>query len=228
MYSHSGQLVYPGGYGPLPVKKPRDDELQAGPPGRCNTMRGPSGLEGPAQRPYGAHPEAPNFSGLAVARAAAKSDNHRERSRHPPWPEHSSRYSQLAAPAEPSEKPDWGHQLLDRPSTSHKKDERAGFKEPSMVGSSSSGSEEFFCSGLLLDLIGERIQGYGGRKSRIHYSGPLMPPGGNIEEMLKEHERQIQHAVRKARLDKAKTRKVFGEKGQFEALLHGRADGSDA
>ncbi|WVZ88853.1 hypothetical protein U9M48_035321 [Paspalum notatum var. saurae] len=42
-----------------------------------------------------------------------------------------------------------------------------------------------------------------GRKyKRIHYSGPLMPPGGNVEDMLKEHERQIQEAVRKARLGK--------------------------
>ncbi|KAK9929976.1 hypothetical protein M0R45_027038 [Rubus argutus] len=36
-------------------------------------------------------------------------------------------------------------------------------------------------------------------KSRIHCSGPLVPPGGNMEDMLKEHERQIQQAVRKAR-----------------------------
>ncbi|XP_065847817.1 probable serine/threonine-protein kinase At1g09600 [Euphorbia lathyris] len=45
------------------------------------------------------------------------------------------------------------------------------------------------------------------RKNRIHYSGPLMPPGGNMEEMLKEHERQIQQAVRKARLEKSATKK---------------------
>ncbi|KAB2628649.1 serine/threonine-protein kinase [Pyrus ussuriensis x Pyrus communis] len=36
-------------------------------------------------------------------------------------------------------------------------------------------------------------------KNRIHCSGPLVPPGGNLEDMLKEHERQIQQAVRKAR-----------------------------
>lgn len=34
-----------------------------------------------------------------------------------------------------------------------------------------------------------------------------MPHGGNIEDMLKEHERQIQEAVRKARLDKVKSKK---------------------
>ncbi|XP_019155533.1 PREDICTED: probable serine/threonine-protein kinase At1g09600 [Ipomoea nil] len=39
-------------------------------------------------------------------------------------------------------------------------------------------------------------------RNRILYSGPLVPGAGNMEEMLKEHERHIQQAVRKARLDK--------------------------
>ncbi|CAN6232081.1 unnamed protein product [Urochloa humidicola] len=46
--------------------------------------------------------------------------------------------------------------------------------------------------------------GFGGKK-RIHYSGPLMPPGGNMDDMLKEHERQIQQAVRKSRVEKERT-----------------------
>ncbi|KAK8542455.1 hypothetical protein V6N13_136971 [Hibiscus sabdariffa] len=41
--------------------------------------------------------------------------------------------------------------------------------------------------------------GYVPRNKKIQYSGPMMPAGGNIEDMLKEHERQIQQAVRKAR-----------------------------
>jgi cyclin-dependent kinase 12/13 len=45
-----------------------------------------------------------------------------------------------------------------------------------------------------------------------------MPPGGNLEEMLKEHERKIQNAVRKARLDK--TKKTESKSGQTESLLH--------
>ncbi|KAJ8475914.1 hypothetical protein OPV22_019641 [Ensete ventricosum] len=53
--------------------------------------------------------------------------------------------------------------------------------------------------------IKDPAPGYGTRIRRIHYSGPLMPPGGNIEDMLKEHERQIQQAVRKSRIDKVKT-----------------------
>lgn len=53
-----------------------------------------------------------------------------------------------------------------------------------------------------------------------------MPPGGNLEEMLKEHEKQIQHAVRKARLDKAKTKKAYDDKGQTESLLHHARNGN--
>ncbi|KAK6277018.1 hypothetical protein POUND7_017341 [Theobroma cacao] len=49
--------------------------------------------------------------------------------------------------------------------------------------------------------------GHVARKKRIHCSGPLMPPGGNIEDILKEHERQVQQAVRKARLEKSGTDK---------------------
>lgn len=45
----------------------------------------------------------------------------------------------------------------------------------------------------------DSAMGYKPKKNIMHYSGPLMPPGGNIDDMLKEHERQIQQAVRKAR-----------------------------
>ncbi|CAL9763423.1 unnamed protein product [Musa acuminata subsp. burmannicoides] len=69
---------------------------------------------------------------------------------------------------------------LDRPSSSQKKEATIGRKDST--------------------------SGYGTRIKRIHYSGPLMPPGGNIEDMFKEHERQIQEAVRKARLDKVKNK----------------------
>ncbi|KAL3366287.1 hypothetical protein AABB24_011113 [Solanum stoloniferum] len=42
------------------------------------------------------------------------------------------------------------------------------------------------------------------KRSRLLHSGPLMPQGGSMEDMLKEHERQIQEAVRKARQDKTR------------------------
>ncbi|KAL9345077.1 hypothetical protein Peur_062752 [Populus x canadensis] len=61
--------------------------------------------------------------------------------------------------------------------------------------------------------------GFVPRKTRIHYSGPLMPPGGNMEEILKEHERQIQQAVRKARLEKSGTKDNLDV---YEQLHHNR------
>ncbi|CAL9187438.1 unnamed protein product [Musa hybrid cultivar] len=73
--------------------------------------------------------------------------------------------------------------ILDRAASTHKKDDRTVSKESTIV--------------------------YGTRNKKIQYSGPLMPPGGNVEDMLKEHERQIQQAVRKARIDKVKTKKNF-------------------
>ncbi|KAL2894292.1 hypothetical protein RDABS01_010201 [Bienertia sinuspersici] len=56
------------------------------------------------------------------------------------------------------------------------------------------------------DWISSKDNGYMPKKNRIHYSGPLVPPGGNLEDMLKEHERQIQHAVRKSRTEKARSK----------------------
>ncbi|XP_016501566.1 putative serine/threonine-protein kinase At1g54610 isoform X1 [Nicotiana tabacum] len=44
------------------------------------------------------------------------------------------------------------------------------------------------------------------KRSRRILSGPLVPAGGSMEDMLKEHERQIQEAVRKARQDKTRTK----------------------
>ncbi|KAG0469413.1 hypothetical protein HPP92_016113 [Vanilla planifolia] len=82
------------------------------------------------------------------------------------------------------EPPEKNH-ALDRTASTHKRDDKVEVKETSI--------------------------GYGAKNKRIHYSGPLMPPGGNIEELLKEHERQIQQAVRKARLDKVKTKKNYKE-----------------
>lgn len=53
----------------------------------------------------------------------------------------------------------------------------------------------------------------------LNYSGPLLPREDNLEEILKEHERQIQQAVRKARLVK-ENKKADSENGQTESLFH--------
>lgn len=57
--------------------------------------------------------------------------------------------------------------------------------------------------------------GYGSKGHKIHYSGPLIVPSGNVDQMLKDHDRQIQEAVRRARVDKAKVRKVQMEGNQL-------------
>lgn len=88
---------------------------------------------------------------------------------------------------------DLSHHLLDKPNSSYRKDEVIPQKETTV--------------------------GYVPRKNRIHYSGPLLTAGGNIEEMLKEHERQIQNAVRKAILDKTKKKNGYTQNGQTEPIL---------
>ena len=57
--------------------------------------------------------------------------------------------------------------------------------------------------------------GYGSKGHKIHYSGPLIVPSGNMDQVLKDHDRQIQEAVRRARLDKAKVRKAHVEGNQI-------------
>ncbi|KAG6755281.1 hypothetical protein POTOM_041100 [Populus tomentosa] len=59
------------------------------------------------------------------------------------------------------------------------------------------------------------LLGYGSKGHKIHYSGPLIVPSGNVDQMLKDHDRQIQEAVRRARLDKEKVRKVQAESNQI-------------
>ncbi|XP_058097638.1 probable serine/threonine-protein kinase At1g54610 [Magnolia sinica] len=200
-FSHSGRFLQPGTFGSLWKKKAKDDEILTAPGQAFSSSRASNGSDSKTQgsyMPQGA-PNLSNLSGLV----AARSTNHRERSTHPHWPEQRSngRCNQMDD-AEASGKQEWTHHLLDRASSSHKKGERTSGKESTV--------------------------GYGGKKNRIHYSGPLLPPSGNLDEMLKEHERQIQQAVRKARHDKTKPKKSHAEKTQFEALLYpGRNGGTD-
>uniref|UniRef100_A0A6V7Q7B8 [RNA-polymerase]-subunit kinase n=1 Tax=Ananas comosus var. bracteatus TaxID=296719 RepID=A0A6V7Q7B8_ANACO len=173
--------------------------------GRSSTTSGRSnGQDLKAQRPYVAHGNGTSgadfsHSSYLSSGNVSRLDNMKESSRQTYLNEQRSRYNKLGV-VEASEKQEWGHHLLDRPSSSHRKDDVAGSKEPIVTN---------------------------GTKKRIHYSGPLMPHGGNFEEILKEHERQIQQAVRRARFDKSKG-KQYGEKGLSEALLYpsrnGRSD----
>ncbi|XP_077231536.1 putative serine/threonine-protein kinase At1g54610 [Tasmannia lanceolata] len=190
-FSHSSPLMHPDAFGSSRNKKLKEDELRIAPGRAFGSSKDSNGRELKTQRSYMPQgtTELANLSSLVAARSNGKSDIPREKSVPPQRPD--DRYNQLDV-AESSEKQDWNHHLLDRPTSSHKKDNK----------------------------------GYGSKKNRIHYSGPLMPLGGNIDEMLKEHERQIQQAVRKARLDKAKTKKNYDRNAQFESLLYSGRNGS--
>ncbi|KAE8707806.1 Cyclin-dependent kinase C-1 [Hibiscus syriacus] len=52
------------------------------------------------------------------------------------------------------------------------------------------------------------LLGNGSKVQKIHYSGPLLVPSGNTDQMLKDRDHQIQEAVRRARLNKAMKRNV--------------------
>lgn len=58
------------------------------------------------------------------------------------------------------------------------------------------------------------VLGYGSKGNKIHYSGPLIVPSSNMDQMFKDHDRQIQEAVRRARIDKARFRKKQAEGNQ--------------
>ncbi|XP_075476496.1 putative serine/threonine-protein kinase At1g54610 isoform X2 [Primulina tabacum] len=58
------------------------------------------------------------------------------------------------------------------------------------------------------------LLGYGSKGNKIHYSGPLLVPSGKVDQMLKDNDRQVQEAVRRARLDKARMRKLQADRNQ--------------
>ncbi|XP_021824542.1 probable serine/threonine-protein kinase At1g09600 isoform X1 [Prunus avium] len=178
-YSHSGQSMHPSAFGSS----------------RNMSQSGQSRNGVEKSYMYRGAAQSSRFSNSASVRSDSRYDGVVEASANPHWPEEriNARYSHLDN-GDSSAKHDWSHNFLDRPKSSHKKDEQPSGKESAT--------------------------GYATKKNRIHYSGPLMPPGGNLEEMLKEHEKQIQHAVRKARLDKNKPKKANSDNGQTESLLH--------
>lgn len=82
----------------------------------------------------------------------------------------------------------------------------------------------------------EPFMGYGHQEERILYSGPLLPPSANIDDILKKHERNIQRAVRRARQGKGEMtkndssfsgRKAFEQKS-LASNLKGHKGSSDS
>ncbi|XP_059650160.1 probable serine/threonine-protein kinase At1g09600 [Cornus florida] len=142
-------------------------------------------------KPQGAEGQLSKLSNSATVRGSSRSGLSRETNAYPHWPEEPlNARYNQLDGAESSENLEWSHHLLDGPNSSHKNDERTSGKV------------------------------FSPKKNQIHYSGPLFPLGGNIEEMLKEHEKRVQHAVRKACHDKTKSKKKYRDNGQTESLQH--------
>ncbi|KAL8126779.1 hypothetical protein AgCh_013897 [Apium graveolens] len=51
-------------------------------------------------------------------------------------------------------------------------------------------------------------QGFKGKGNKIHFSGPLLVSSNNVDQMLKDHDRQIQEAARRARIEKTRVSNV--------------------
>lgn len=187
--SHSGQSMHPAAFGSSHNMNENDQEATV--PGQA--LGCSNGAELRRQRSCTRSEEASQGDSLLNRGGETTVDSH--------WPDEDFNVSyKHLDDSEVSEKSQWSHHLLDRPTKSlYKKDQRSSGK-----------------------LSGT---GYNAKKNRIQYSGPLMPLGGNLDEMLKEHERQIQHAVRKARLDKTKSKKTSSESGQTESLLYAGSNG---
>ncbi|CAN6475607.1 unnamed protein product [Victoria cruziana] len=199
-FSHSGPLLQHNAFGPGRYQKQKESDHHTV-PGRSHGGKGvkASAADLRSQRSCMSQVSSElSCSSDLLVRSNGQPGHNRERGRQQHWPEQALDECSLSGSTEPSEKQQWTHHLLDRHTAAHKKDDRI-----------------------------RDSTDYGRKKNRIHYSGPLLPPTGNIDEMLKEHERKIQQAVRKARLDKVKTNKSQElEIAQFESLLIPGMNGS--
>ncbi|KAJ1391268.1 Serine/threonine-protein kinase, active site [Sesbania bispinosa] len=92
------------------------------------------------------------------------------------------------------------YSLNKRPETSKKNPELR--KQSSLLNQEAA---DFSNSSTKKEPSRELGMGYVPKKNRIHCSGPLVPPGGNIDDMLREHERLMQdvfRSVKKANQEK--------------------------
>ncbi|KAG6523869.1 hypothetical protein ZIOFF_013756 [Zingiber officinale] len=198
--SHSG-VLHPNAFVTSHWNMVDHEELQRIPSCMYTSTQVPNGPKLNTQRSYWARPMAADFLDITGS-LETRSTSY-------------SKYNRLDL-AEPSEK-----RRFDRPASVHKKVDTIGNKD-SVVVSDSSPLINSLSVGLLLTEVPcarsyqhngteapQKIPsgvsgGYNTRIRRIQYSGPLITHGGNIDDVLKEHERQIQQAVRKARKDKVK------------------------
>lgn len=122
-------FLHPGVSGSLQTNKVKDDKSRAVPSHSSTTLGHLHRPELRTQMPYMSQAGSAglsNLSGpLAVRNTSIKLDNHNERPKQPHWPGHrsGSRYRLDVADNSAT------HHLLERPSSSHKKNETVGSKD---------------------------------------------------------------------------------------------------
>lgn len=133
-FSHSGKSIHPTAFGSARNMDVNEDEAQMGPGRGSNSSR--NGAELRIQKSYSHRggSQLSMFSGSVAVQGSSRFDNDRENGMNRHWPEErcNARYNELGG-AESSEKHQWSHHLLDRPKSSHKKDEQPSEKGSSMV-----------------------------------------------------------------------------------------------
>lgn len=117
-YSHSGQSMHPSAFGSS----------------RNMSQSGQSRNGAEKSYMYRGAAQSSRFSNSASVRSDSRYDGVVEASANPHWPEEriNARYSHLDN-GDSSAKHDWSHNLLDRPKSSHKKDEQPSGKESATV-----------------------------------------------------------------------------------------------
>ncbi|XVE67500.1 hypothetical protein DITRI_Ditri08aG0166100 [Diplodiscus trichospermus] len=199
--SHSGQSMHTNSFGCPQNMKANEIESMKASARAFGSPRKPEELRTQTTYVHRGAVELSRFSNSVAVRGSSRFDMTKGNGINPHWPEErfNARYNHLDN-AQFSEKHEWYHHLLDRPKASLVKDELPPSKESTV--------------------------GYVPKKSRIHYSGPLIVSGGNLVEMLKDHERQIQNAVRKTRVDKTMAKNKFDDTVQTESLLYYARNGT--
>ncbi|KAL4318737.1 hypothetical protein GQ457_18G020610 [Hibiscus cannabinus] len=192
--SHSGRSMHPSRLGSSRNKKTNEIESTTASAQAFGSPRKPEEFRSQTTHVRRATLELSRYSNSIAVRGSSQFDMTKENNINPHWPQEqcNAGYNHVDS-VESSEKHELSHHLLNRPKGSNVKDEQPSSKESAV--------------------------GYVSTNNQIHYSGPLLHRGVNLEEMLKEHERRIHNAFRRARSEKRKSKTNFDDNGQTESLL---------
>lgn len=150
------------------------------------------------------------MSGLVAARRSMLSEEHRERAySHHEVPKLIARFPGSFKEASNS------MTRQDVKSNGQHEDEKASSNSVSVSKTSTTSCNNVLELKYEICWLCDDLQlGKGPRGNKIHYSGPLLVPSGKVDQVLKDHDRQIQEAVRRARVDKERMRRMQQVEGK--------------